>query len=122
MIVTKTKDGFAPLADQKKFTGATGASIGRATMQRLAREGRAEELAGYGVFLAEREPVPEGKIATGAERIETRDGKPVVVRNLVDAPPPLPEPTPEEKLAHAGLTAEEFDALVAESLARMGAK
>lgn len=78
------------------------------------------ELANRSLYRVEPFTVPEAKRRVGAQRFE-RDAATGVVRQVFDVediPPPLPEPTPEEKLVQAGLTLADFDALIAKSMQR----
>src|SRR5690606_32873369 len=77
-----------------------------------------EEKLAYGIDLAEPFAVPEGKVRVGEPSYAEVDGVVTETYEVEDAPPPPPPPTPEQKLALAGLTAEEFDAMVSASIAR----
>lgn len=67
----------------------------------------------YGLRVAEPEIVPEGKIATGEERIVEREGRLVVKRDVVDRPPPPPPPTDADRLErHTGLTVAQIKAVL----------
>jgi hypothetical protein len=76
------------------------------------------DLAPYGLKVAVPFTVPQGKRIIGSPSY-IEDGDAIrEVYDTEDVPPPPPPPTAEEKLLSAGLTPEEFDAMVAASIAR----
>ena len=89
-------------------------------VERLLAEGvwgDAEKQA-FGIAIAEPFVVPEGKRRVGDLSIVEVDGVPAENFEVEDLPPPPPPPTPAQKLAEAGLTQEELDQVIAESIAR----
>lgn len=95
---------------RKTAAGTYERVVGNPTLTSLDGEERAPlrtviasgKEAAYGVYDAQREPIPEGKVAVGPERIEERDGLPVIVTDYEDAPPP-PPPTVRKSTVQARL-------------------
>lgn len=84
----------------------------------------AEDLAAYGLKVAEPFIPPEGKEAVGAPRYVEADGAVREEFDVEDIPPPPKPPTAEERVAaaFAGLTVDEVDQVIAASLARQAEK
>ena len=106
-----TKSDLSPISGPLDIGG--NARIGRATLQRLAREGRTEELAFYGVAVVEKEPVPESKIAVaGTSRLAEKDGKVVRVSDYADKPAPVQKTNAEKLTAATGLSIDQIKAVL----------
>lgn len=100
--------------------GDEAVTLDMAKVESLVSRGQwnADSIAPYGLKIAEPFVVPEGKQRVGSARFVEVNGVVSEEYDVEDLPPPPPPPSPEEKLAAAGLTQEEFDALVAASIAR----
>ena len=73
-----------------------------------------EELAAYGLKVAEPFVAPEGKQRAGASLYVEKKGTVVEVYDVEDIPPPPPEPTAADKLAALGLTKDDLRALLSD--------
>lgn len=95
-------------------------TLDMAKVEALVNQGQwdDDDLSPYGLKVAAPFVAPEGKQAVGSVRYVEADGVVSEEYDVEDIPPPPPPPTPEEKLASAGLTQDEFDALVAAAIAR----
>jgi hypothetical protein len=109
----ETPRGFEPVTRDQFILRKDGAV--KSSVAAIVREGWQAD---YGVHAVEPEPVPEGKRAVGAARIEARDGRPVLVRNYEDLPPP-PEPTFDERVEQAVSQAGALPTLVYEIIMAM---
>lgn len=81
-----------------------------------------EELADRKLYRVQPFAIPDGKQKVGVATYRRVNGKIVEEYDVEDIPPPAPDPTPEEKLANAGLSEAEFDDLISKSLARQTGK
>lgn len=112
---TETERACAPYEAEERIPPGAGAAFWRNHSD--------DELAQRRLFRAEPFAMPERKQAVGAERFERReDGVVRQVLDLEDVPPPPPPPTAAEKLASAGLSEADLDALVAASQRRLAAR
>ena len=113
MIVRDTAEGPQAVtariisAPPLKGSKAKARRISRRTAERLAREGRTSELESYGVTVAAREAVPDGKRATGWTLVKGKGGK-IVQRPTLEDIPVQEERTTADKLADMGLSVDEL--------------
>lgn len=83
MIVREENGGYV---EQTKALKVEGQVYPLATLQRLMREGRADELAALGILIATDAEIPEGKMRSGDPRFELVEGSVKRVWDLIDAP------------------------------------
>lgn len=72
--------------EQTKALYVNGRIYPFATLQRLMRESKLDELAALGLHVATDMEIPEGKVPTGDPRFELVEGSVKRVWDLIDAP------------------------------------
>jgi hypothetical protein len=110
MILIKTKGDFEPISGNPTLTSLDGERRTPLTVIMHKSWSEADREA-FGIYVVEDPEVPDGKAPVGPARTEIVKGKPVRVRDMIDATP-APVLTVEEKAeklaARFGLTLDEL--------------
>jgi hypothetical protein len=86
MILIKAKDGFEPISGNPTLTSLDGER--RAPLSVIMHSSWSEEdREAFGIYVVDEPEVPEGKVPVGPVRTEIVKGKPVRVRDMIDATP-----------------------------------